>query len=208
MKKLFVMIVVLACVLTAVPLAASISVFSNFGAGDSYDGGPWQIVNYPGYTQMVACQFSPSVNCTLDGIDFAAYWFSGNQSVLGQLLSDSAGLPDQVLESYTISGLTSSPQILTAVSISNPSLSAGQTYWFLLMAEDGFSGWNFNTTDNSTVSVWRGTSADSWQYGDAWPPGAFRVNATPVVPEPSGLMMLLGGLPLTAIMIRRRSSGD
>jgi len=215
MKKLLVMMVVFACILAAVPLAASTTVFSNFGPGNSYsNAGAWFVVDNPGFSQMVACQFTPSVNCTLDGIDFEAYWATGNTSVSAELLSDSSGLPGGVLESYTVSGLTSTPQLLTASSTSHPTLTAGQTYWFDLMGNGSFCEWDFNSTDNSTGSAFRYTSADPWQASTAYPAGAFRVNGTPtsVVPEPSSLLasltLLIGVVPFATIKRRRRVSAE
>jgi hypothetical protein len=127
----------LLCVLFTVLLPAA-PIFSTFGPGDSYGGTAMGVV--PGFTR--GYDFVPGgpagQQYTLTQVELAVSLlpiFAGpNPNLRIRLMGDSGGAPDSalVLEDFALTGVPTSPHILSVASIGHPVLMAGEPYWLML----------------------------------------------------------------------------
>jgi PEP-CTERM motif len=195
----------------ALPLtsrAGTITVYNNFGAGNSYDccnayteSGAG---SFTGFNSLQAMAFTNATgqNIALTQIDIADSFVAGNNSMTLNLYADNGGVPGGVLESWTVNNL---PALGTCCAISTVLDSAGvvlqngSTYW-LAPASDNvtWEAWNWNTTGangNGALSTDGGTT---WAPGPYDPNGAFDVLGT-AVPEPSAVLLM--GTALIGILV-------
>jgi hypothetical protein len=204
----------LALAITTASTSRGDIIYNNFGPGNSYD-----LVN--GFTvgKITAGTFVPSmgftvpsgVNFNLSEIDLAANFVSGTNSFVVSIRSDSGGVPDGTLESWTVTGLgpagqNNPPVVVT--SVLHETLLAGQQYWVTLGpgAGDSRGGWQGNslspfargpifiTQDGNVVQNTTGINS------------AFRVLGTPtaIIPEPGSLVMAGWGVVAVAACVARR----
>lgn len=191
-------------------------VYSSFGPGDSYYStsgyGVGKYGSSANYTQ--ACPFSVTdpQSYTLDSIELATALMSGLNQLNVSLMTDVAGQPGTVLESFSfIEQLPpfdgSFHSLLVGTSVANPVLTAGATYWFVASAPD------------STLAVWCWASPEFNgphaynEDGGAWvlensSQTAFRINGTPVaavVPVPGAVLLAGLGTGLVGWLRRRRA---
>jgi hypothetical protein len=80
-------------------------------------------------TRYIAAPFTPSSSFTVSGLSLLLGYVGGTNGVVINLMSNSAGVPGTVLESWSASNLASGPNTISVSSKLNPTLSAGQTYW-------------------------------------------------------------------------------
>jgi hypothetical protein len=189
------------------------TVFSTFGPGQSFlTGGVWMVGGQP--PEEIAASFVPAQDFTLETIDFAAVFLSGTDSQVDVSLAAGASAPGAPIESFTVSGLSTIPAVLTVNSASHPQLDAGVTYWIVLSAPDPaatLAGWNQN--DQGFVGVSARLDGGAWfDLGTEVLTPAFDVlgiPAIPTVPEPSTgpLVTLVIACQLAVFMGRRRKSG-
>ena len=135
--------------------------------------------------------------------EVAAYAYSGlapNEADFS-INADAGGQPGAALVSFTMTGLPTSPAILTAPASSPVLLQSGENYWFTGSVPTGQLNWNIAGNEYAPMA---------YLYGGAWTvyPGtysntiaAYAVLAD-AVPEPGtlGLLALSGA----ALLSRRR----
>jgi hypothetical protein len=144
----------------------------------------------------------------LDVAEVAILHSFGPDLVYADLRADAGGIPGDILESTSASGVTD-PFIWAppmALSFSGDLiLQDGATYWLALKTAetDALLAWAHNVVDDFDLRAWR-LNAGPWMpaHGD---PGTdteravFRINATPV-PAPGALVLVLA----MAVGTRRR----
>jgi hypothetical protein len=203
----------LLCISIASSIAQASPIFSNFGAGYSYnanaghflgDGSFGGISNY-----AQASAFTASSNAALGTIIIAlSDVFDAGQpaSVTVALQADSGhNTPGNLLESFAIAahalgGLGNANPALTLSSLTHPLLSSGMQYWVSASTSlANILAWNFNSTNDLTNNV-ETLSLDgglTWLTPFGNTRGAFEVNPytpTTTISEPSPALLLLGGI--------------
>jgi len=167
-KKLTLMGIAL-CFFAFTGTAQPITVYNNFGPGNNgfeYETGmSWLIAGFfTGFYYVEQAQsFTPAESGYLSDI-YAGLMvaFIFDQGTV-KLAADSGGLPSEdVLESWVLNDLPSNgggePRPATnLVSVEHPYLTAGQTYWVWISAEDGSSAaWGENVTGSIGHMAQRG----------------------------------------------------
>jgi hypothetical protein len=178
-----VVVVGLLLLTSAVARAQPTTVYSNFGAGFSFDTDPfhgWTINGFlaPGVGQQgISNRFTPAETVTFTGARLALSLWSPPANVLVVLQQDNGGLPGTVLEQITVGSLGYSPAVYAVTSVLHPQLQAGAHYWLTVLAPNAGSlaGWQWNATgDVSAGGNFAGT-----QGGVA--SGPWGLNPNPVV---------------------------
>jgi len=207
-------VVVVALCLAALSGQAQQVIFSNLGAGDSYDASLAYNVKGPaafGERQYVANTFIPTgSDYQLSKIELPLALVGGVDQVDVRLMTDDGGLPGTTLESFTLTGLPADPgQMLTATSTLHPVLHQGTDYWCAITpAGDTQAHWFLNNTGSTgpcaenTLGLWALMDTPQTQ-------GAFMVEGAPVrgildTPEPGPLAVATGAILAGAAYRRRR----
>jgi hypothetical protein len=166
----------------AAPARAAV-IFSNFGAGDSFDTSiGWTVQDG---VQIPAVQFTAGTSASLDSIDFGAFLTSGaNELDVVVMTNGASNRPNAVVESRHLSGaLTSFSGIHSVSSGAHPILCAGTKYWLVLSVASGIKvGWNKDSTGASGPFSTRasfGTNEAGWFAPNTEVQGVFRLNGTP-----------------------------
>ncbi len=204
MNKLLAVVLVGFGLTGPVPAATA---FSNLGAGDSYDccyG--WAIYGSAAPIKLdKGSRFVPPSSYTLDSVQAAFNWYGGTAGGYLWLMSDTAGAPGAILESFHFASLPapSAAKIVTGTSTLHPLLSAGLQYWVVASADsDSFLGFGWNTTGDTGLA-----SRDSdgpWGVMPWATAGAFRVTGTLApIPEPEATSLMLIGLGLLGLVAHR-----
>lgn len=184
------------------------TIYSNFGPGQTYNTGVSELVGtITGLAsqESEAGSFTPATTSILTAIDFAAVYSSGPNQLNVYLTS--GALPGAPIESFTFSNIPGGPTVLTATSVTQPVLSAGTTYWVVLVANDPVNsefGWSFSITGAKGGATRLG--AGSWVINNIQNQPAFDVQGN-AIPEPAtpflvGASLLFFGMRYGA---RRRS---
>lgn len=201
-------------VFCVVPVRGDV-VYSNFGLGMSFDNDPndgWGIngfIDPNGGQQAIGEQFTPTGNYTFTDAQVAVALSGGPDSIDVFLQADSNGVPGTVIEEIPISGLGPTAAILTATSGLFPALTKGTPYWLTLVAgADGVvAGWNLNSIGDVSAAFAftdAGTPVGPWDTGVLQIRGAFEIDGTQLVPEPSTLLLLGWVLMTLACRLWRR----
>jgi hypothetical protein len=204
--------------LPAVSTASIITVFTNFGAGQSYNtaGGNPVGNDFVGDDAAEGDTFTPTVTSAFSSLNIAVSCFAIGDcpdSFTISLDSDNAGLPGAVIESFTVPGdgalgiLGNSNAPLTATSVLHPTLTAGTAYWIVVTADSNDSiAWNWNSTSDPSAEAFSPDSGTTWFSPSGLTPGAFEVNGTvsSATPEPGTISLLAGALSLC--LLRRFAS--
>ena len=102
-----------------------------------------------------------------------------------------------VIDTFNVSNISTTPQVLTSEAIEQAVLSSGSTYWIVGGTTQGQVNWNLadGVFDPYAYRVGDG----DWIYDDYGNVSAFAIHGT-AIPEPGTILLLgLGGL-----MLRRR----
>ena len=202
-------------------------VFDSFLPDGSVNAIGWAITGPPnGPSQTLGMAFSPSGSYLMNSVSVALGLLSGPNSIALSLRSDSGGVPGDILESWSLTGLPPWPGLTpggrdivtypptTVNSSITPVLEDGEQYWLVVAPGDPatHAGWSWN--QNPAGPYLRGTVGllssinppDTWQlYPDSSHFSAFKVFGSPV-PEPGTLLLLSTGLAGLAVTAWRKAS--
>jgi hypothetical protein len=183
------------------------SLFTNFGAGDSYNTtSSWNIYN----NLSVAGSFTVSETTTLSNVRLPLRTTgSPDFNLIVSIVGPGALPTDTILETWTLTSadLLNAPggRIETLTSVLSPTLIQGQTYWLAVESDTTEAAsayrWYFNSTGQIGLAYRAGTGG-TWSDFPTTTTPVFEVNGSNV-PEPSAALLLLGGLSAIAFYRRR-----
>jgi hypothetical protein len=177
--------------------ASADTIVSTFGPSDSYStGGGADISRY--MEQAMPFAIPTTSSYLLDGIAVAVSTGSAqsNTTINFDVMTDSGGLPGEVLESFSFSDVTAnvfSGEIVNGTSVPRPRLVAGETYWLAASSPGDISMyWHLAPTEDIPRAL--RLNSGPWELHDGEDPlAAFRVSGT-AVPEPASLALASIGL--------------
>jgi hypothetical protein len=200
-------------------------IFSNFGptppgydtVDGGYDSGREQICFMPGacltQSDEFAMGFAVPTGSTFEftGFKVPLNFPDSITDVDFTLASaDATGRPGTPLETITVDGVATGPEVYTGNSVLHPILTSGN-YWLeaaITPGDFGSAGWNFANAANDvglTVGMTGPFGPGGWSFpGDAVQ-AAFEIDGI-AVPEPSALSLIGCGLGICALRCRTRSS--
>lgn len=189
-------------------------VFSNFGAGDTYDTTLGYVVGPDGFgnTFVDASRFTATGSGTLSTIELALSNVLGNSGLTVELHADAGGTIGALLASGSTAatGPLNSTNPLATASMSAAALNSGTPYWVVVSSTaGGLNAWNFNSISDVGPHATSLDGGSTFAYA-ADTHGAFRVNATTAAPtpEPGTLTVFaLGAVGLAAGRRLRRRVG-
>jgi PEP-CTERM motif len=155
-----------ACLLILIQAAVSSQqafaavIFSDLGAGNSYDGGSgWNVSGLNNgltiYYQAMADGFTSPGDYDVAQIDVALSNISGTNEADVSLWTDAGGSPGTELGDWTVSNQpgfgTTSTELATISGITGVALTAGSSYYLVVapIADDTFDVFNLNSTGAS-----------------------------------------------------------
>ncbi|MGH9327829.1 MAG: PEP-CTERM sorting domain-containing protein [Terriglobia bacterium] len=184
-------------------------VYTNFGAGMSFDTNPANSYFVTGASfpstcppsnascvtaEVLGVQFTPTANYVFDDAQVPVFLEGGTNSLGVYLQQDSSGLPGSIISEFQVSNeMTSSPAVLTVgegqsgVSLlagsSAPDLTAGTPYWLVLAAgaADTKAAWAGNSIGDIATGVLacQISSTGGMMCPSAPTPSNFAFNTTP-----------------------------
>ncbi len=177
--------------LVATPLLGA-TLFDNFGPGDAYDPATYMILyhdpnvlpNGDEEVHQVGMAFTPSGgDYELGTVVVALSITAGDNEADIQIMTDVAGEPGAVLETWHVSGLIPpSPGVFAPLTLSStvlPLLTDGTQYWIVVTATGPTAsnlGWPFNTVGYTGLGAGRTLTngVGSWNASLGYP-AAMRV---------------------------------
>lgn len=221
-------------ILAVLPSHAS-TIFTSFGAVDSYTTTPGSFLNVTGESQgsynAVASPFTPTGDYNVKFIDLllGSAGDGTDATVDVGLYSDSSDSPGSLLEvlsPVTVSAVLgdTAPAVYTADVTGDVPVVAGTQYWVVVLpsAMETFDGWFYNSpgtnapyATSSGGSAWTESSDNPQLYfdvegdltsqGSSTPPGNLNLPSNTGAPEPGTLALLGLGLSVLAAQRRQRS---
>jgi hypothetical protein len=191
--------------IAAAPMVSHATViFSNFGAGFTYDSAEGNAVGnfFDGSNYAEADNFIAGGSFTFSSLEIALSCFDiCPDSFTVLLASNSAGAPGSTLESFNVTGgglqnLGDNNAPLTLTSVVKPLLSSGVEYWIVVKSDLNDSiAWNLNTTGDISSEGISSDGGASWFAPSGQTPGAYEVDGIggSTTPEPGRFGMMLGG---------------
>ena len=135
-------------------IASGQTVYSNFGANNSFSTNGWCVSGAgnsdcgPSVTRWIAASFTPTETVGLSSITLALTNISGTNGAVVSLRSDLSRSPGPILQSWVVNNLPPSNQrgTVTVTSNSNVTLLNGQVYWVEVegLAADSMDFWFTN----------------------------------------------------------------
>jgi hypothetical protein len=184
------------------PQAKADIIFNNLNNGNYSQAGNYFSANNDPSTFETAQDFPLSATYRLDSITIPLRVVSGPNDVTIRLYSSSGGLPNTVLESWTVDNAmgTSNYNLVTVNSVLHPLLLTGGQYFVDVRAPVGGEEIDYPASSLSTTN----TLVQSFDLGATWSLRlqgtftefeAFEVQGTPTqTPEPASLTLLGTGL--------------
>jgi hypothetical protein len=194
LKRRLTAVLVLIGTVTVAPVFADVAIYSDFGAGDSYnDGKAWVIgtfLNEP--NQVVGEPFTTTTSIQFADAQLAM--LSNGQTGSGTtadvyLESNSGGSPGSILDTLVEQSPISNGIVTFDCSLC-PTLSAATTYWIVTAPGNGQTFW---FVDNTGVIGAALSGSDTGPWGDdtTYTSGAFEVDGSvSPAPEPNSLALL------------------
>ena len=212
MSASFAAILLVCAFAIATPKVASAGViFTNFGAGQSYDTGTGNPIgnafdgnNYAEGDTFVSPATEALVSVSLALSCFVSCPASANFTVA--LTADGGDQPGAVIESFAFTGtvlnaIGNNNTPVLATSILHPLLTAGTQYWITVTSSLADSiDWNLNSTGDTADEALSFDGGASWFSPSGLTPGAFEVDS---VPEPATFLPI--GAGLLGLILRKRS---
>ena len=206
-----------AFVIAGSPVEAASSIFTNFGAGQSYNIGAGNPIGnaFDGNTYAEGDSFVSAGNFNLASISLAlSYVFPGSvpDDFNVALRNNSGDAPGAtVLEAWTVhgsalGGLGTNHSVLTLISVFNPVITNGTRYWVTVSSDLNNSiAWNWNSTGDSNDEAISLDAGSSWFSPSGLTPGALELDGQVIIPtpEPSTIVLLCTGF-LTLLGVRGR----
>jgi hypothetical protein len=192
------------------PVRASTIIYSNIEPGDTFvEGVAIGVVPFVGVFNYAGIGFESPQNYTFESMVLAASLFSGPNVLDVYLMTSMGGLPDQILESFTLDNeLSTDPAtgMVTIDSTTHPELLAGHAYWVVAAGgptTTAFWQENVHGVDGPNVS---GPTLGSLQRDS----NSNEVEALEVfgnaVPEPGSWLLTSGALLLGLAYAYRKAA--
>jgi hypothetical protein len=201
------------CAFTVPALSPAASViYSNFGAGSSYNTSQGNPVGnaFDGNDYAEGDTFVLSGDAIFDSLRISLSCFGSCTDPFFVTLSRDAGnQPGTALETFTVPagalgtlGANNPPLVLS--SVATPALSVGTRYWITVRADLNDSiDWNLNSTGDSAAEAISADGGSSWFSPSGNTPGAFEVGG--IIPEPGSMGLVVGsGLLLLGLVTKLR----
>jgi hypothetical protein len=194
-----------ALLLAAAPATRAGSIFSNFGAGSSYNTSVGNSIgnDFSGSNNAQGDTFTTSAAYTVTSLEIAlSSFFSTNTDELQvSLTADSGDSPGAVLASFnvlpgTLGTLGANNAPVTFSAPPGITLTAGTQYWVTVADVRGLDSnfWNWNSTGDTSDQAISTDGGSTWFSPSGLTPGAYGVEGVAVVPEPSTLVLLSSGV--------------
>ena len=196
-------VIVLALVLAGLQVrsasASTVTVYSDFGAGNSYNTLSGWVISGPSATVGSfedAFPFTPSGDFSFVSANIGELLESGTNGITVTLAANNSGTPGAAIESLTAVGSPNKfvSTIVEADSVTHPELHSGVEYWLVVST----TGSNVVQWDWNSIGVtgdWQEHNGGAWSHNTS-AAGAFSINGTPIVPvpEPASLVMFASGI--------------
>jgi hypothetical protein len=154
--------------LAASTLQGGTIIYTSFDANQSYNTSSARVVgNVGGSSYEDAMPFLARTTAALGSITTPIYNVLTPNAVNFSINADNAGVPGTLLESWSLTGLSSGQPLVKMTSILNPTLTAGTKYW-LIASVSGTStrdNWGVANPDQPSGIKYSITGGASWANG-------------------------------------------
>lgn len=180
--------------------AGAATIYSDLGAGDSYDSSHGLVVGKQPFDLAWAAEFvnGAGADVNLQQVDLGMGYISGGNGAVVSLWSEHLDAPGSELAQWSITlptGSGTAPSLVSISGIDNVALGSGATYFLQVQpaTADSILSWNLNDV-GATTKLFSPTASGGTQLEISDAP-AFRLSGTPIpTPLPAGVGLLLVGL--------------